>query len=169
MGLMQGKVQGDTMIVMDAFAPQVEGTETRVNSAQGGYKYIVRHMEKAKEVRADTPSIWVPAIGIDVATQMLIQKYQEPWLAVVEIGAFRTHPEVDDAPSEHHTIPLSKIEDFGVHANSYSQLDFSFFKSFPESKFAQTSMAQVLGQHVVVLVARDGKIVQQIDSYITTR
>jgi len=32
MGLMQGKVQGDTFIVIDSFALPVEGTETRVNA-----------------------------------------------------------------------------------------------------------------------------------------
>ncbi len=38
----------------------------------------------------------------------------------VEIGGFRTYPEgykpPDEGPSEYQTIPLSKIEDFGVHA-----------------------------------------------------
>jgi COP9 signalosome complex subunit 5 len=42
----------------------------------------------------------------------------------VEIGAFRTYPEgykpPDEGPSEYQTIPLSKIEDFGVHAKSVS-------------------------------------------------
>lgn len=62
---------------------------------------------------------------------MLNQQYQEPFLAVVidptrtvsagkvEIGAFRTYPEgykpPDDPVSEYQTIPLNKIEDFGVH------------------------------------------------------
>ena len=32
MGLLQGKVDGDTMWVMDSFALPVEGTETRVNA-----------------------------------------------------------------------------------------------------------------------------------------
>ena len=32
MGLMQGKVQGDTFVVIDSFALPVEGTETRVNA-----------------------------------------------------------------------------------------------------------------------------------------
>jgi hypothetical protein len=36
MGLMQGKVQGDTFIVIDSFALPVEGTETRVNAQVGG-------------------------------------------------------------------------------------------------------------------------------------
>ena len=37
----------------------------------------------------------------------------------VEIGAFRAYPEgyhpPDESPSEYQTIPLDKIEDFGVH------------------------------------------------------
>lgn len=69
--------------------------------------------------------------GIDVTTQMLNQQYQEPFLAVVidptrtvsagkvDIGAFRTYPEgykpPDEPVSEYQTIPLNKIEDFGVH------------------------------------------------------
>jgi COP9 signalosome complex subunit 5 len=83
--------------------------------------------------------------GIDCSTQMLNQQYQEPWLAViidpirtcaagkVEIGAFRTYPEgykpPEQGPAEYQTIPLSKIEDFGVHAEQYYTLDVSFFKS----------------------------------------
>ena len=35
----------------------------------------------------------------------------------------------DEKPSEYQTIPLSKIEDFGVHASSYYSLDISYFKS----------------------------------------
>lgn len=31
--------------------------------------------------------------------------------------------------SEYQPIPLDKVEDFGVHANSYYQLDISIFKS----------------------------------------
>lgn len=41
----------------------------------------------------------------------------------VEIGAFRTYPAdykaPDDAPSEYQSIPLAKIEDFGVHCKAY--------------------------------------------------
>jgi COP9 signalosome complex subunit 5 len=35
MGIMQGKIQGDTFIVIDSFALPVEGTETRVNAQVG--------------------------------------------------------------------------------------------------------------------------------------
>ena len=51
----------------------------------------------------------------------------------VEIGAFRTYPAgykpPEEGPSEYQTIPLSKIEDFGVHAKQYYQLEISTFKS----------------------------------------
>lgn len=76
--------------------------------------------------------------GIDVSTQMLNQQFQEPFLAVVidptrtvsagkvEIGAFRTYPEgykpPDEPISEYQTIPLNKIEDFGVHCKQVSLL-----------------------------------------------
>lgn len=99
--------------------------------------------------------------GIDCSTQMAQQQYQDPFLAVVvdphrtiaagkvEIGAFRTYPEVrarshtatlhvsctqgykppDAQLGEYQTIPLEKIEDFGVHCKQYYSLDVSFFKS----------------------------------------
>lgn len=51
----------------------------------------------------------------------------------VEIGAFRTYPQgykpPDEGPSEYQTIPLNKIEDFGVHCKSYYPLEISYFKS----------------------------------------
>ena len=49
MGMMQGKVQGNTIIIMDAFALPVEGTETRVNAQAEGYEYMVQYMTKIKE------------------------------------------------------------------------------------------------------------------------
>ncbi|EHA8592395.1 putative COP9 signalosome complex subunit 5b [Cocos nucifera] len=111
MGLMQGKTDGDTIVVMDAFALPVEGTETRVNAQADAYEYMVDYSQTNK--------------------QMLNQQFQEPFLAVVidptrtvsagkvEIGAFRTYPQgykpPDEPVSEYQTIPLNKIEDFGVH------------------------------------------------------
>jgi len=83
--------------------------------------------------------------GIDCSTQQLNQQYQEPWLAIiidpvrtcsagkVEIGAFRTYPEgykvEGSQASAYQTIPLAKIEDFGVHADAYYTLEVSVFKS----------------------------------------
>ncbi|KAI8079888.1 JAB1/Mov34/MPN/PAD-1 ubiquitin protease-domain-containing protein [Halteromyces radiatus] len=154
MGLMQGKVQGDTMIVMDAFALPVEGTETRVNAQNEAYEYTVTYMEQSKQVgRLENVIGWYHShhgygcwlSGIDVGTQSLNQQYKEPFVAVVidpnrtmsagkvEIGAFRTYPKgykpTDSEPTEYQTIPLDKIEDFGVHAKEYYPLEISHFKS----------------------------------------
>ncbi|MFS7956923.1 putative COP9 signalosome complex subunit 5 protein [Helianthus anomalus] len=55
------------------------------------------------------------------------------WVHEVEIGAFRTYPEgckpSDEPLSEYQTIPLNKIEDFGVHCKLYHSLDVTYFKS----------------------------------------
>lgn len=40
----------------------------------------------------------------------------------------------DEIPSEYQTIPLNKIEDFGVHCKQYYSLDVSYFKSSLDTK-----------------------------------
>lgn len=50
MGLMQGKIQDDTFIVMDSFALPVEGTETRVNALAEAYEYMVNYSDLASKV-----------------------------------------------------------------------------------------------------------------------
>jgi COP9 signalosome complex subunit 5 len=154
MGLLMGKVEGDTMIVMDSFALPVEGTETRVNAQTEGYEYMGQYLSLIRQVgRLENALGWYHShpgygcwlSGIDVATQMLNQQFQEPWLAIVidpvrtissgrvELGAFRTYPEnykpEDEGPSEYQSIPISKIEDFGVHCKRYYPLEVSYFKS----------------------------------------
>ncbi|XP_059096467.1 COP9 signalosome complex subunit 5-like [Tigriopus californicus] len=154
MGLLLGKVEMNQMVVMDAFALPVEGTETRVNAQAQGYEYMTEYIEAAKKVgRLENAIGWYHShpgygcwlSGIDVSTQMLNQNYQDPFVAIVvdpvrtisagkvNLGAFRTYPKgykpSDEGPSEYQTIPLNKIEDFGVHCKSYYQMDVQYFKS----------------------------------------
>ncbi|KAF8970099.1 JAB1/Mov34/MPN/PAD-1 ubiquitin protease-domain-containing protein [Flammula alnicola] len=154
MGLMQGKVVGNSLIIMDSFALPVQGTETRVNAANEANEYMVEYISKSEKAgRLENAIGWYHShpgygcwlSGIDVNTQINNQKYQDPFVAVVidpnrtisagkvDIGAFRTFPENYTPPnasqSEYQSIPLSKIEDFGVHANQYYQLDVEVFKS----------------------------------------
>jgi len=158
MGLMQGKIIGQTMVVLDAFPLPVTGTETQVNPGNEAYIYITEYLSKSREIGKEENAIgwyhshpgygcWLS--GIDVSTQMSYQQFEDPWLAVVidpkrtiasgkvEIGAFRTYPEgytpPDQSPSEYQTIPLNKIEDFGVHCKRYYPLETSFFKSSLDS------------------------------------
>merc|ERR1712071_419439 len=76
---------------------------------------------------------------------MLNQNYQEPFMGIVVdpvrtissgkvcLGAFRTFPKgykpPNEEPSEYQTIPLNKVEDFGVHCKQYYALEVSYFKS----------------------------------------
>lgn len=156
MGMLQGKTIDDTFIVIDIFELPVEGTETRVNAQAEAYEFMVDFDKTCKDVgRVENVVGWYHShpgygcwmSGIDVNTQMLNQRYGEPFVAIVidpmrtcatgkvEIGAFRTYPEGYAAPDErastsrHQTIPLSKVEDFGVHADKYYALDVSYFKS----------------------------------------
>ena len=50
----------------------------------------------------------------------------------VAIGAFRTYPK-DHVPtghqSQYQSIPMDKIEDFGVHCKQYYELETTTFKS----------------------------------------
>ena len=57
MGLMLGKVDGETMMIMDSFALPVEGTETRVNAQAAAYEYMAAYIENAKQVWH--PHIWL--------------------------------------------------------------------------------------------------------------
>lgn len=112
MGMMQGKVRGDTFYVMDAFALPVDASETRVNAAGDANEYLVAHVNASEEVhRPENLVGWYHShpgygcwlSGIDVGTQSLYQGSQEPFLAVVvdpkrtmsagkvEIGAFRCY------------------------------------------------------------------------------
>jgi COP9 signalosome complex subunit 5 len=155
MGLMQGKVAGDTIIVSDAFRLPVEGTETRVNAVDDANTYMVDYlqmcrdnglMENAVGWYHSHPGYGCWLSGIDVDTQFNQQLFNDPFLAVVidpdrtisagkvEIGAFRTYPkdykqtqaQVDDG---FQAIPLNKTEDFGAHANRYYSLEISHYKS----------------------------------------
>ncbi|CAE8623905.1 unnamed protein product, partial [Polarella glacialis] len=155
MGLMQGKVTPDgTFIIMDAFPLPVEGTETRVNAGAGANEFMVNFQEANEKVgKPENICGWYHShpgygcwlSGIDVQTQMQYQAHQEPFLAVVidpvrtcasgkvDIGAFRTFPAgytpPEGASSEYQSIPLDKIEDFGVHANQYYPIPVDIFKN----------------------------------------
>jgi len=145
---------GNALIIIDSFALPVQGTETRVNAANEANEYMVQYIEGSNKVgRLENAVGWYHShpgygcwlSGIDVNTQMTNQKFQDPFVAVVidpnrtisagkvDIGAFRTYPESYTPPaaalSEYQSIPLSKIEDFGVHAGQYYPLEVEVFKS----------------------------------------
>lgn len=50
MGVIQGKVDAHTIIIMDSFALPVEGTETRVNAQSQAYEYMSIYSENCEPV-----------------------------------------------------------------------------------------------------------------------
>jgi COP9 signalosome complex subunit 5 len=49
--MMQGKVMGRSLVIMDSFALPVQGTETRVNAANEANEYMVEYIEGGGKVR----------------------------------------------------------------------------------------------------------------------
>ena len=133
---------------MDAFGLPVEGTETRVNAGAEANEFMCSHIDACERVeRPENVCGWYHShpgygcwfSGIDVGTQMLYQKHQEPFIGIVidpkrtmssgkvDLGCFRTYPESyileQEQKGEHSNkntmVPLEKLEDFGIHANKY--------------------------------------------------
>lgn len=50
MGLMQGKVVGTSIVIMDSFALPVQGTETRVNAANEANEFMVEYIQGSEKV-----------------------------------------------------------------------------------------------------------------------
>lgn len=141
---------------MDSFGLPVEGTETRVNAGNEANEYLAGHLEFCERVqRPENVCGWYHShpgygcwlSGIDVGTQTLYQKHQEPFIAIVvdpkrtmsagkvEIACFRVFPESyvqqqsKSGAGSDTMVPADKIGDFGLHASKYYQLEHSFFKS----------------------------------------
>lgn len=161
MGLMQGYIDGETFVVTDAFRLPVEGTETRVNAQNEANEYLIEYLDLSrKQGRQENVVGWYHShpgygcwlSGIDVETEALQQKFQDPFLAVVidpdrtisagkvEIGAFRTYPanyKADGAGGQtsdgFQAVPLDKAAEFGAHSSRYYSLEVSHFKSTLDS------------------------------------
>jgi len=158
MGLMQGKVFGDTIFIMDAYPLPVEASETRVNAQNDAFEFLAKYNDFSEDAgRLENicgwyhshPSYGCWLSGIDVTTQSLQQK-QGPMVALVidpirtastgrvEIGAFRCYPDNYKPPNEdggeQEVVPLHKIQEWGLHANKYYSLTVSYYKSSLDSK-----------------------------------
>lgn len=165
MGLMQGYVAGDSLVVTDALRLPVEGTETRVNAQEEANEYMVNFLDSARQSgQLENAVGWYHShpgygcwlSGIDVSTQHTQQMFSDPFVAVVidpdrtisagkvEIGAFRTYPEDYKPEGQGETdsdgfqaVPLAKMEDFGAHSARYYSLEVSHFKSTLDAKILE--------------------------------
>ncbi|KAF2236244.1 COP9 signalosome complex subunit 5 [Viridothelium virens] len=168
MGLMQGTIHDETIVIRDAFRLPVEGTETRVNAQDEATEYMARYPELSRLAgQAEDVVGWYHShpgygcwlSGIDVGTQNTWQMLG-PFVAIVidpdrtisagkvEIGAFRCFPDDYNAPQSgsegsvdsdgFQSIPTGKIEDFGAHSSKYYSLEISHFKSTLDTKLLES-------------------------------
>ncbi|EPY50740.1 COP9/signalosome complex subunit Csn5 [Schizosaccharomyces cryophilus OY26] len=134
MGYVQGKVKDNKLIILDAFALPVKGTETRVNAHEEADEYSVQYQTLCKSVHRyenvvgwyhSHPNYGCWLSGVDVETQKQNQRFQDPFVAIVidpkrsleshyvDIGAFRTHPE----NMNKHTFSPFKNQDIFLYDN----------------------------------------------------
>ena len=70
--------------------------------------------------------------------------------------------------SEYQSIPLNKIEDFGVHASRYYPLDVSFFKSSLDTQLLELLWnkywVMTLSQSPLISVSKSYKVKDMINS-----
>jgi COP9 signalosome complex subunit 5 len=70
MGMLQGKVINNMFIIVDTFALPVEGTETRVNAAEGAYEFLTTYPETAKVSSDKVPCGTEGCLGCLLRTQL---------------------------------------------------------------------------------------------------
>ncbi|KAG9391153.1 JAB1/Mov34/MPN/PAD-1 ubiquitin protease [Carpediemonas membranifera] len=146
MGMLQGYIAEHKFIIVDCFALPVEGTETRVNAHEQAFAFMIDVIQSNEDIgRTDVTLGWYHShpdygcwlSGIDVTTQALHQRHEDPFVAIVvdpirtlsgsvEIGAFRTFPD-DFVPAEGagSSVGVSggdKTKDYGRHADRYYEL-----------------------------------------------
>lgn len=128
MGALLGKCENNSFVIMDAFPLPVQGTESRVEALEEGSSFQVNFWSAGQMVNRPENCIgWYhshPGYGcwlsaIDINTQNIHQKHQDPWVALVvdpvrtmssgkvDIGAFRTYSGV--RLSQRGTEPYSVV------------------------------------------------------------
>ena len=95
----------------------------------------------------------------------------------MDIGAFRTYPEgykppTTGKPEDYQSIPLSKIEDFGVHANAYYPLEVQIFKSSLDDHLLHLLWnkywVNTLSQSPLISVSGARAVLRKLDSHTSS-
>jgi len=152
MGMLLGKTDGNTFIVLDTI-PIKKGDEASVQLNDDDYEYIVESCEKMKKVGRmedvigwyhSHPGLEVFMSGTDIRTQRIQQQFQDPYLSIVidpvdtiskgkpRLGAFRAYPK-DYKPKDPVNWATAQavygVDDPGHFKDEYYPLELSVFKS----------------------------------------
>mmetsp|Transcript_7466 Transcript_7466/g.8472 ORF Transcript_7466/g.8472 Transcript_7466/m.8472 type:complete len:344 (+) Transcript_7466:24-1055(+) len=155
MGLMIGKPEGDTIVVLDCCALPVEGEENFVSAEGEVQRYMLEMMESMELRRKERFIGWYHShpfdvgihshcfmSGTDVQTQFSWQNGIKPWTAIVidplrsiakkqpQFSAFRCYPVKHNPPAGQGPDgkPVGS-RNWGVTPNRYYQMGMSFFMS----------------------------------------
>jgi COP9 signalosome complex subunit 5 len=157
MGLMQGKIEDRTFVVVDAFG-LCEGNEVSVQPKDEDYEFIVDYTDTLKEkgIRRERligwyhshPGLRVFLSGTDVSTQRFQQTHIDPYLAIVidplatvsagkpRMGAFRVFPE-NYKPKEPINWAAAQtifsVDNPGAYKDHFYPLEIEIFKSSLDS------------------------------------
>jgi len=157
MGLMQGRIEERTFVVVDAFG-LCEGNEVSVQPKDEDYEFIVEYTDTLREkgLRKEKligwyhshPGLGVFLSGTDVSTQRFQQTHMDPYLAIVidplatvssgkpRIGAFRVFPE-NYKPKEPVNWAAAQtiygVDNPGAYKDQFYPLEIEIFKSSLDS------------------------------------
>jgi COP9 signalosome complex subunit 5 len=157
MGLMQGKLEDRTFVVVDAFG-LCEGNEVSVQPKDEDYEYIIDYTDTLREkgLRKEKligwyhshPGLGVFLSGTDVATQRFQQTHLDPYLSIVidpmatvssgkpRMGAFRVFPEGYKPKEPVNWVAAQTIygvDNPGAYKDQFYPLEIEIFKSSLDS------------------------------------
>jgi COP9 signalosome complex subunit 5 len=157
MGLIQGKLEERTFVVVDAFG-LCEGTEVSVQPKDEDYEYIIDYTDSFREkgLRKEKligwyhshPGLGVFLSGTDVSTQRFQQTHADPYLAIVidplatvsagkpRIAAYRVFPENFKPKESVNWVAAQTIygvDHPGAYKEQYYPLEIEVFKSSLDS------------------------------------
>lgn len=163
MGILIGTTIGNQFIVFDCFELPVEGTETRVNAQSESYEYMVQYMSEMVSAPHTVVGWYHSHPGydcwlsnIDMHTQDLNQRYQDPYVGLVvdpvkslkenrlAIGAFRTISNESADGEESLQFYELKLSPFRSELdNVFDPLKASFDLSCPASTDDSVNMGKL--------------------------
>lgn len=168
MGLLVGKPQGDTIIIMDAYPLPVEGIEYKVEAADEAQNYMIELTESLELRRKDRCIGWYHShpfevstrpqyfmSSMDVSTQTLWQNSIPQWTAIVvdplrsiakqepQLGCFRVYPPTHNPPESEGPDGLTYDKEnmqqrWGASPGRYYQLQHTYFMSSLGNKLLGT-------------------------------
>ena len=144
MGVMQGYVLENTLIVLDSFALPVEAHEVECNMTQAATEYLVTYIERAEKVGKGEPVIgWYHShpgyqcfmSKTDCTSQRRYQQYSDPFLAVV-IDPVRTI----STGLLCYFIEFYTRSDYDIRNTPTGKVEIKAFRTLPESSVVDDAL-----------------------------